>query len=57
MKTVALRGALDEGQFDIAVGGARRDEERCAGQSGSSACVKPVTVGNPATSAPSSGTP
>ena len=28
MKTVALRAALDEGQFDIAVGGARRDEER-----------------------------
>ena len=28
MKTVALRQALDEGKFDIAIGGARRDEER-----------------------------
>ena len=28
MKTVALREALDAGGFDIAVGGARRDEER-----------------------------
>ena len=28
MKTVALRAALDDGQYDIAVGGARRDEER-----------------------------
>lgn len=28
MKTVALREALDEGQFDIALGGARRDEEK-----------------------------
>jgi len=28
MKTVALREALDEGGFDAAVGGSRRDEER-----------------------------
>jgi sulfate adenylyltransferase subunit 2 len=28
MKTVALRQALDEGGFDVAIGGARRDEER-----------------------------
>lgn len=28
MKTVALRRGLDEGGFDIALGGARRDEER-----------------------------
>ena len=28
MKTVALRTALDEGNFTIAIGGARRDEER-----------------------------
>jgi len=28
MKTVALRQALDEGGFDVALGGARRDEER-----------------------------
>ncbi len=28
MKTVALREALDEGGFDVAIGGARRDEER-----------------------------
>jgi sulfate adenylyltransferase subunit 2 len=28
MKTVALRQALDSGGFDIAIGGARRDEER-----------------------------
>jgi sulfate adenylyltransferase subunit 2 len=28
MKTVALRDALDEGGFDAAIGGARRDEER-----------------------------
>lgn len=28
MKTVALRTALDEGRFDVALGGARRDEER-----------------------------
>lgn len=28
MKTVALRQALDDGGFDIALGGARRDEER-----------------------------
>ena len=28
MKTVALREALDSGGFDIAIGGARRDEER-----------------------------
>lgn len=28
MKTVALREALDEGGFDAAIGGARRDEER-----------------------------
>ena len=28
MKTVALRQALDAGQFDCAMGGARRDEER-----------------------------
>ena len=28
MKTVALRDALDAGGFDVAVGGARRDEER-----------------------------
>lgn len=28
MKTVALREALDEGGYDIALGGARRDEER-----------------------------
>ena len=28
MKTVALRQALDDGGFDVALGGARRDEER-----------------------------
>jgi len=28
MKTVTLRRALDEGRFDAAIGGARRDEER-----------------------------
>ncbi len=28
MKTVALREALDQGGFDLAIGGARRDEER-----------------------------
>jgi sulfate adenylyltransferase subunit 2 len=28
MKTVALRQALDAGEFDAAIGGARRDEER-----------------------------
>lgn len=28
MKTVTLRNALDEGRFDVALGGARRDEER-----------------------------
>ena len=28
MKTVALRQALDEGGYDAAIGGARRDEER-----------------------------
>src|ERR1041384_7573685 len=28
MKTLALRQALDEGGFDAAIGGARRDEER-----------------------------
>jgi sulfate adenylyltransferase subunit 2 len=28
MKTVALRQALDDGGFDVAIGGARRDEER-----------------------------
>jgi sulfate adenylyltransferase subunit 2 len=28
MKTVALREALDEGGFDVAIGGARRDEEK-----------------------------
>ena len=28
MKTVALRQALDENQFDAAIGGSRRDEER-----------------------------
>jgi sulfate adenylyltransferase subunit 2 len=28
MKTVALRDALDAGGFDVAIGGARRDEER-----------------------------
>ena len=28
MKTVALRRALDDGRFDVALGGARRDEER-----------------------------
>jgi sulfate adenylyltransferase subunit 2 len=28
MKTVALRQALEEGGFDVAIGGARRDEER-----------------------------
>ena len=28
MKTVALREALDEGGYDAAIGGARRDEER-----------------------------
>src|SRR5579872_6414063 len=28
MKTEALRQALDEGKFDAAIGGARRDEER-----------------------------
>jgi sulfate adenylyltransferase subunit 2 len=28
MKTVALRAGLDEGGFDIAIGGARRDEEK-----------------------------
>jgi sulfate adenylyltransferase subunit 2 len=28
MKTVALRQALDAGSFDVALGGARRDEER-----------------------------
>ncbi|MGH3756943.1 sulfate adenylyltransferase subunit CysD [Actinophytocola sp.] len=28
MKTVALRQALDEGDYDAAIGGARRDEER-----------------------------
>lgn len=28
MKTVALRQALDSGKFDLAIGGARRDEER-----------------------------
>ncbi len=28
MKTVALRRALDEGGFDAAIGGSRRDEER-----------------------------
>jgi len=28
MKTVALRQALDDGAFDVAIGGARRDEER-----------------------------
>jgi sulfate adenylyltransferase subunit 2 len=28
MKTVALRQALDEHDFDVAIGGARRDEER-----------------------------
>ena len=28
MKTVALRQALDEGQYDAAFGGARRDEEK-----------------------------
>lgn len=28
MKTVALREALDAGAFDLAIGGARRDEER-----------------------------
>lgn len=28
MKTVALRAALDEHQFDAAIGGSRRDEER-----------------------------
>ncbi len=28
MKTVALRQALDTGEFDVALGGARRDEER-----------------------------
>jgi len=28
MKTVTLRQALDEGGFDVALGGARRDEER-----------------------------
>jgi sulfate adenylyltransferase subunit 2 len=28
MKTVALRQALDAGGFDVAIGGARRDEER-----------------------------
>jgi sulfate adenylyltransferase subunit 2 len=28
MKTVALRQALEEGDFDVAIGGARRDEER-----------------------------
>lgn len=28
MKTVTLRRALDEGDFDAAIGGARRDEER-----------------------------
>jgi len=28
MKTVALRQALDQGRFDCAIGGARRDEER-----------------------------
>lgn len=28
MKTVALKNALDEGRFDVALGGARRDEER-----------------------------
>lgn len=28
MKTVALRQALDEGRYDCAMGGARRDEER-----------------------------
>lgn len=28
MKTVALRAGLDEGGFDVAIGGARRDEEK-----------------------------
>lgn len=28
MKTVALREALDDGGFDVAIGGARRDEEK-----------------------------
>ena len=28
MKTVALRAALDEGGYDVAIGGSRRDEER-----------------------------
>ncbi|MEY4312817.1 MAG: hypothetical protein RLZZ319_326 [Actinomycetota bacterium] len=28
MKTVALRAALDAGEYDVALGGARRDEER-----------------------------
>ncbi len=28
MKTVALRAAIDAGGFDVAIGGARRDEER-----------------------------
>ena len=28
MKTVALRSALDSGKFSVAIGGARRDEER-----------------------------
>ena len=28
MKTVTLRAALDEGRYDIAIGGSRRDEER-----------------------------
>lgn len=28
MKTVALRSGLDEGQYDCAIGGARRDEEK-----------------------------
>ena len=45
MKTVALRQALDEHGFDVAIGGSRRDEERSRAKRGFLVSVNRAIVG------------
>lgn len=52
MKTVALRRALDEGRFDVALGGARRDEERSRAKERMFSVREPGHVWDPAAQRP-----
>jgi sulfate adenylyltransferase subunit 2 len=55
LKTKALLDALQAGNFDAAIGGARRDEERSRAKSGSSRCATRTASGIRSASGPSCG--